>query len=554
MSLIRRIVAMLIIVTMVAVGVYFARKRLAQASLSTQTLYATGRVTQGSIQAVVSGSSTLRPAQSVTLSAPASGTVEQVLIHQGDSVRSGQVVAVMQDPQLIQSITQAKLKVHADLATLAAATGTSVYRAPTVNPAQGVTVTAPQYGKLVQLNVAAGVQVTAGEVLAKIVDSATVIMNVNLVPYDHALVANGDAVRVHFSKFSGWVTGTVQQVAVNGTVSSNGNAEVYPAEVVLNNPGLLQPGDQGQVQIRANGAWITLPTESVISSFGKESVVYSPINATAKTVNVALNAWVQQGQTLFALGGGAASAAIASDDLALEQDQANLAALLQEQSALTVTSSLTGIVSAVDVKAGQQVGNTAAIASVYGPNQMLLTLPVSELQVTQVNKGQSVQISTPGLSGKTFTGTVLAVGTVGKSGSGGLATFDVHIAVDGKGELLPGMTADAAIVTAQATKALLVPLEAVLQQSNGDEVEILSNGKVSMVPVKVGLVNANDVQILSGLSLGQTVITGAATGAIASAVSAGLSAKAAGTGGGNGGQGNGGTPPAGNGGTPPAAG
>lgn len=531
MGWIRRAGALLAIVGMVAAGALVVRQRWGRPNASAEALYATARVRQGSIQADVSGSATLQPAQSVTLSAPAAGTVDQVSVQQGESVKSGQVVAVLRDPQLAQSIAQAQLKVHADLETLAAATGTSLSQAQNINPQQGVTVRAPQAGRITELDVAAGEQVTAGEVLGKIIDSHTVIMDVNLVPYQQALVADGEAARVHFSNFSGWVDGTLEQVSANGIPSSSGTAEVYPAEVVLNNPGLLQPGDRGQVEIHASGTWLTLTKDYTITSFGKESVVHSPINATAQAVDVAQNAWVRQGQTLFALGGGSAAAVIAGDELTLQQDEASLATLRQQQAALTVTSPLTGVVSVVDVKSAQQVGNGAEIASVYSPDQMTLTLAVSELQVTQVKKGQSVRISTPGLHGKTFTGAVLAVDTVGTSGSG-LSTFDVQIAVDGRGELLPGMTADARIITATASTALLVPVEAVLQQSGGDEVEVLSNGQVATVPVTVGLVNGSDAQILSGLSLGQTVVTGAATGAIANAVRAALAKKPSGPAGG----------------------
>jgi hypothetical protein len=46
------------------------------------------------------------------------------------------------------------------------------------------------------------------------------------------------------------------------------------------------------------------------------------------------------------------------------------------------------------------------------------------------------------------------------------------------------------------------------------------------------LVNGSDAQILSGLSLGQTVVTGAATGAIANAVRAALAKKPSGPAGG----------------------
>jgi HlyD family secretion protein len=522
-SRVRHAAVLLVILAVLAAAAVAVRRHLGLAAASAQTLYATAQVTQGAIEAEVSGSATLQPAESVTLSAPAPGKVASVPVRVGQQVQVGQVVAEVDDPQLVQSITQAQLKVHADQETLAAAAGTSVDQAENLNPLQGVTVVAPQAGTVAELDVQAGAPVTAGEVLAKIVDSRTVIMDVDLVPYDKALVAVGDGVRVRFDAFSGWVDGTLTQVSPNGVVASSGTAEVYPAEIVLTNPLLLRPGDQGQVEIHTPTGWIVLPDEFAITSFGQESVVRSPLAASVEAVNAAANAWVQQGAALFTLGGGSAAAAIAADQLALQQDEASLAALQQEQAGLTVTSPIAGVVSALDVAAGQQVAAGTQIASVYSPNQMTLTLPVSELQVTQVKTGQSVQISTPGLGSKTFSGTVTAVSTVGQS-SGGLATFDVSVTVDGGGELLPGMTADAQIVTAQVGDALLVPVEAVLAQSGGDEVEVLRNGQVTTVPVQVGLVNSDEAQIVSGLSAGETVITGAAAGAMANAVSTALSA------------------------------
>ena len=501
---------------LVAAGGYGLRRHWITSGAAAQPAYATAQVRRGSIQAAVSGAATLQPAHSATLTAPVGGTVRTVRVKQGQAVHSGEVLATLTDAALAQSITQAGLKVHAALEALAAATGTALAQAAGVNPQQGVTVRAPQAGRVTELAVSQGSAATAGEVLAKIVDSRTVVMDVALLPYDHALLASGAAARVHFSGFSGWVTGSLRQISPNGIPSRSGKSEVYPAEVVLTNPKLLQPGDKGQVQLRAGSTWLTLPQQQEISGFGREASVRSPIAATVQRVDVALNSWVRQGQSLLSLGGGGATAAISADQLALQQDEAALAALHQEQAALTVTAPLSGVVGSLDVQVGERVAGGADIARVYGPRHMTLDLAVSQLQVTEVKRGQAVQVTTPGLTGKTFTGSVVGVGTVGTSGSG-LSTFSVHVAVDGHGTLLPGMSADARILTASARGVLLVPVEAVLQQSAGDEVEVLRHGQVSTVAVKVGLVNSTDAEILSGLHAGETVVTGASSGAMAQA-------------------------------------
>ncbi len=555
MTWLRRAAAATAVLAATAGTVWAAHTWLHRGTATQTALYATSTARTGSIVAEVSGSATLKPLHSAKLTSPAAGTVTAVDVRQGQKVSSGQVLATISDPQLAQKIVQANLKVHADLQTLAAATGETPAQAAAVNPAAGIRVHAPQSGLVTAVDASQGAQVSAGQALATIVDRNSVVVQVDLITYDQALAKPGSAVRVHFQGFTGWVNGTLRQVAAQGVPSSSGGTEVYPAQVAMRNPGLLRPGDKGEAQLRSGALWLTIPGTAKITGYGHEATVRSPIAATLQAVRAAVDSPVRSGQTLFLLGGGTASATITGDQLSLQQDEASLSALQTQQTDLTVRSPLSGVVSSVSATRGQTIATGASIARVYAPNAMSLTLPVSELQISHVHKGQTVRITTPGISGKSFQGSVVAVNTVGSS-SGGLATFDVSVLVNGGGKLLPGMTANAQIVTAKASNALLVPVEAVIQQSSGAEVEVLSSGVVSTRKVRVGLVNSTQAQILSGLRAGETVVTGAANGAMANAVKASLTAHHKGPGGGGPGKGGApnapGAPPAGKSGGPAA--
>jgi hypothetical protein len=70
--------------------------------------------------------------------------------------------------------------------------------------------------------------------------------------------------------------------------------------------------------------------------------------------------------------------------------------------------------------------------------------------------------------------------------------------------LLPDMTATVTIVTQQADGAVLVPNAAI---SNG-KVNVLRNGQSVSVPVQTGISDGITTQIVSGINVGDQVVTG----------------------------------------------
>jgi HlyD family secretion protein len=120
-----------------------------------------------------------------------------------------------------------------------------------------------------------------------------------------------------------------------------------------------------------------------------------------------------------------------------------------------------------------------------------------------------------------------------------VVTYDVVVEVSNADlKLFPGMTANVKIVTGKAEHALRLPVAALRfhpaaatptagtakgkSKSGGrvtsgaqaqQAVYVLDQGKLKRVPVKLGLSGGNYIEILSGLSEGQIVVTGtAATG------------------------------------------
>ncbi|MCC6575046.1 MAG: efflux RND transporter periplasmic adaptor subunit [Planctomycetes bacterium] len=69
-----------------------------------------------------------------------------------------------------------------------------------------------------------------------------------------------------------------------------------------------------------------------------------------------------------------------------------------------------------------------------------------------------------------------------------------------------GFAVEARIVLWEAAKTLKAPLGAVFREGEGWAVFVAVNGKAELRPVKLGMRNGSDAQILAGLSEGETVV------------------------------------------------
>lgn len=218
----------------------------------------------------------------------------------------------------------------------------------------------------------------------------------------------------------------------------------------------------------------------------------------------------------------AAEAAYQNQQNVIAQDQAALTnAWLSYQSySSIITAPMAGTVSDLTITNGVQVGNagtttsnsggatTQIIGTVRTQGNPIITVQLSENDATQVKAGQKATVTFDALPNKTFTGKVLGVNTTGTVSSG-VTTYPANIELDLPNDtILSNMSATANIITSVKNNVLLVPIAAV-QTSNGTAtVRVLQNGQVTVVPVQVGASSDTDTEIVSGLSEGETVVTG----------------------------------------------
>jgi len=173
------------------------------------------------------------------------------------------------------------------------------------------------------------------------------------------------------------------------------------------------------------------------------------------------------------------------------------------------------LVDDVSVSVGDQVMNGGALATMAPRNSLIAKTDVSQLDINKLKVGQRVNLTFDGLSSATASGKVSAIATSSESsGSSAGTSTVVQYAVTVTVDKLPsgaktGMTGQASVVTASRENVVVVPSSAISGSGTNPTVRVVSaSGAITTRPVLVGLVTTQGSEILTGLKVGEEVVTG----------------------------------------------
>jgi RND family efflux transporter MFP subunit len=198
---------------------------------------------------------------------------------------------------------------------------------------------------------------------------------------------------------------------------------------------------------------------------------------------------------------------------ALADAQARLASAQQQLAHTTVRAPLTGIVSSRQAKEGDVVQLGAALFTVVDPSVLRLDANVPSDQLGKLRPGTPVEFTLSGFD-RRFTGKIDRVNPVVDPTTRQLRIYASIRNADGA--LAGGLYAQGRAAT-ESTRGIAVPLAAIDDHGSQPTVHRLSGGRVVETPVKLGLRDqaAEQVQIISGLAAGDTVLLGSAQGVTA---------------------------------------
>jgi HlyD family secretion protein len=202
-------------------------------------------------------------------------------------------------------------------------------------------------------------------------------------------------------------------------------------------------------------------------------------------------------------------ASIAQRELAtanLAQANAALRRAREIQKNATITSPVTGFVVERNYDAGAMPGDLPVVV-VADLRQMRLEAGVSELEAGRLRVGMKARVAVQAKPGETFFGQLAAIAPEVDERN---RHFKIEVRVPNDGRtLLSGMYATARIIEAAAGNAVLVPKEAVTTKDGKRLVRKVDGDKVTAVEVTEGLADGARIQIVKGLSAGDSVLADA---------------------------------------------
>ena len=189
-------------------------------------------------------------------------------------------------------------------------------------------------------------------------------------------------------------------------------------------------------------------------------------------------------------------------DLENARAQYRLASL--ELSYTTVVAPISGIIASRSIKTGNFVQINTPIFRIVDNSRLEATLNVPERELSTLKGGQPVSLQVDAIPGKSFEGVVDRIAPVVDSGSG---TFRVVCSFAGGDVLQPGMFGRIKIDYDKRADALVVPRVALLDDEGDPAVFAVRDGKAARVPVKLGYMDGEWIEILQGVKVGDSVVT-----------------------------------------------
>jgi len=199
--------------------------------------------------------------------------------------------------------------------------------------------------------------------------------------------------------------------------------------------------------------------------------------------------------------------------------QSALAQYEQAEQALA-DANLVAPVAGTVISIASEVGEPLSAASPTGEgfivladlSEFVVLADFAEADVVGIEEGQEVSLTFDAIPGGGLTGTVLEVGLFGgvDPAGGRLTTYEVTISVpQAPTGLRVGMTAQASITTESRDDVLAAPVTALIERDGQTFVQVLEeDGTITPVEVTVGIQGGYWVEITSGLSGGENVVTG----------------------------------------------
>lgn len=491
-------------------------------------------VNKMTISSELSGSGTLKPKDSYTITSLVEGEVKAVYFELGDKVVKGQLLLEIDSSSAKREITNASSSV---IQARDSYNNAKYEYEKVVKDYEGMTFKAPYSGYLRTLSVKAGDTISSGTTIGTIVNDSVMSLKVPFLSNDAKHISTQNVAYIEIQETGELILGFVESVGEEAIVSDSGSLISY-VNILVNNPGGLTENNTGIAMV--NG-FMSVKDASFKIDVNKEIKFEDGSNIIIESLLVGEGAYVGKGDAIFSITEDTFNKVLSSKknaylsaENALTKAESNYEDAIDTFDEYYITAPIDGTVITKDAKVGDKIQKSSSSAktlcTIYDLSELYFEMDVDELDISKIKNGQMVNVKADAFNNRQFNGEITNISLV-SSNSNGVTNYPVTVTVASTSTLLPGMNVDGYVILSKSEDTLGIPSGA-LQRGNvvyvenssetitsknysiegvSDRVKEKTPAGFTAVKVETGISNESYIEIKSGLTEGDKVYVSEST-------------------------------------------
>lgn len=184
----------------------------------------------------------------------------------------------------------------------------------------------------------------------------------------------------------------------------------------------------------------------------------------------------------------------------IQYDGAKLAYDMQVENS-DITAPISGVVESVDMNVHDLVSQQNLICVISGEGSKAVSFSVTERVADGLSEGNQIRIEK---NGSDYEGTVTEVSTMVDAATG---LFKVKASVADGDALATGTSVKLYVISEKADNIMMLPIDTIYYEDGDAFVYTYDRGTVHKIPVTTGINDAENIEITSGLTMEDQVIT-----------------------------------------------
>lgn len=174
-----------------------------------------------------------------------------------------------------------------------------------------------------------------------------------------------------------------------------------------------------------------------------------------------------------------------------------------------IVADFDGIVTECNAVPGSGVSGGMQLLTLESSENLKISFSASKNDIAKLELGQKADVV---ISGKTYLGEISKINRMAEKNASGtpMVGVEIHL-LEVDDQIILGMDAKITVYTEKAENALLIPVEAINADRDGDFLYVVENGVVVKKPVVCGISTDTYTEILEGITENDVIIQSAFT-------------------------------------------